>query len=46
MTTRLDVYVSPYKPIPSLLPRLGGDGRPVPVNRAFPELLASSDGVD
>jgi glyoxylase-like metal-dependent hydrolase (beta-lactamase superfamily II) len=38
MSIRLDVYVSPYKPIASLLPRLGGDGRPVPVNRAFPSL--------
>ena len=33
---KLDVYVSPYKPITSFLPRRDADGRPVPVNRAFP----------
>src|ERR1700754_3971158 len=36
MAIHLDVYVSPYKPIANLLLRPGSDGRPVPLNRAFP----------
>jgi len=36
MSLSLDVFVSPYKPIAPFLPRVGSDGRPVPVKRAFP----------
>lgn len=36
MAIKLDVYVSPYKPIASVLPRPDSDGRPMPIARAFP----------
>jgi len=36
MSISLDVFVSPYKPIAAFLPRVGSDGLPVPVKRAFP----------
>ena len=36
MSIHLEVYVSPYKPIAGVLPRLGSDGRLLAVSRAFP----------
>jgi glyoxylase-like metal-dependent hydrolase (beta-lactamase superfamily II) len=36
MSLHLDVYVSPYKPVASLLPRRGSDGRLASVSSAFP----------